>query len=1014
MSKKFPAKRFFKLGLFLSVYFVTHSHYGLYAGTLWQISNGELVPFTPTLKDSNTTSTEDWEIQTPQPALPAESSDQLSDNVTFELGVSKKIFTLNNGDISTHEAGHTITDARSDGKEWNTEVTDPSLTFYPGMVSNNFFTEEQIHGLTEEEAQILQQVLQESQEIAQAQPPVVPAQTEPFRPIELPPQQQPLLNPVDVTRPELEVAGTETPSKTILINFNNVNMIEFIRFVSRISNKNFVFDDNDLQFNVTIVSEEPTSIDNVMTALIQTLRIHDLQLLEQGNNLVIHKNQKVNNISKVIMEDQPPSNTNHTEIVTQVFRLNTLDPARAADVVKPLVSERAIVETLSNPNHIIITDIVTNVHEITQLLKSLDAPKSGLVIGQYVVRNAFMDTLIQLAQKIMQPIAQEQTLTFVPHAGANSIFIISSPYLVERTISILQYLDQFQGATQILEPSQLQLEGIEGVTPPAGLTGPTGATGPASARLGRGGAAARELPGRWDRDAQGIWRYTPILPPGTVTSPTSPPAGRWLVDENGNWYFQAGTPPSGTAGLQGPGGEPEGQWILTPQGIWVYQLNPGKTISAERLSRVAKAAQELPAGHIERTKFYIHKLRYRKGDQLEKTLGRIAKSFEQNSNTNIDLISVIHSVQWIEGINSLVFSGTPAAIEKMKELIGEIDLPLRQVFIEMLILTANLQDSMELGVDWGSRFGGGQGGGLVAGSQAFLTGASTLPQALDTAGLVGTTSTGVNPVGVGINPINIADASSMARISGRYALGLIGQSLHFHGTTFNSIGTLITALHDQTKIDIVLNPKIIAEDGTTAEIFVGENIQYPTQAVANDRGSIVTQNFQYQDVGTRLKVTPYISSDDLITMDIEEEVSQVTQQASAIGNTSQIVGPTTAVSKSTMRIHVPNKYFVVVSGLMNDQDTRTRNNVPCLGGVPLIGALFSNKQSRDEKQNNMIFIRPEIIDSEAQIDDITKRQQNIWRVKAKKKKDWIFENQETLNWMNLKDTDWYNEDSSLE
>lgn len=1009
MNKHFPVKRFFKLGLFLSVYFVTHAHYGLYGGTLWQINNGELVPFTsssPQIKDEESSSTDDWNIQSVE--LSAVAPLNLGDSVSVELGVSNKIFGL---DIdSTHEIGTSIQDKSTDGKEWYTEVNDPQLTFIPGVISNNFFAEHELHGLTDEETKLLQEVLQETDEIAQAAPPTSDAPAVPNLPVELPKNDQPLLNPVDTAIPEQTLTGTDNPQKTILINFNNVNMIEFIRFVSRITNKNFVFDDNDLQFNVTIVSEEPTSIENVMTALIQTLRIHDLQLLEQGNNLVIHKNQKVNNISKVVMEDQPASNTNNTEFVTQVFRLNSLDPQRVSEIVRPLVSERAIIETLSNPNHIIITDIVTNVNEIAQLIKSLDAPKSGLVIGQYVVRNAFLDSLIQLAQKIMLPIAQEQTLTFVPHAGANSIFVISSPYLVERTISILQYLDQFQGNTQILNPSDLKLEGVSG-TSPAGATGATGATG--TGRLSRGGAST-SLPGRWDRDAQGNWRYTPVLPPGTPTGAT-PPEGRWLVDENGNWYFQAGTPASGSAGLQGPGGEPEGQWILTPQGIWVYQLNPGKTISAERLTRAAKAAQELPTGHLERTKFYIHKLRYRKGEQIEKTLGRIAKSFEQSSSsTNSDLISVIHSVQWIEGINSLVFSGTPAAIEKMKSLIEEIDLPLRQVFIEMLILTAALQDSMELGVDWGSRFGGGQGGGLVAGSQAFLNGATTLPQGLDTAGLVGTTSSGVNPIAAGINPISVADGSQLTRLSGRYALGLIGQSLHFGGTTFNSIGALITALHTKTKIDIVMNPKIIAEDGTTAEIFVGENIQYPTQAVANDRGSIVTQNFQYQDVGTRLKVTPYISSDDLITMDIEEEVSSVTQQATAIGNTNQIVGPTTNVSKSTMRVHVPNKYFMVVSGLMNNQDTRARTNVPCLGGVPLIGALFSDKKTRNEKANTMIFIRPEIIDSEAQIDDLTKRQQNIYRVKAKKKKDWIFENQETLDWMNLKDTDWHSDDSSLE
>src|ERR1700733_3138114 len=69
--------------------------------------------------------------------------------------------------------------------------------------------------------------------------------------------------------------------KTVLINFNNVSMIEYIRFISRITNRNFIFDESDLQFNVTIVSEEPATIDNIMTALLQELRIRDLSLIEE-------------------------------------------------------------------------------------------------------------------------------------------------------------------------------------------------------------------------------------------------------------------------------------------------------------------------------------------------------------------------------------------------------------------------------------------------------------------------------------------------------------------------------------------------------------------------------------------------------------------------------------------------------------------------------------------------------------------------------------------------------------
>src|SRR5579864_1715373 len=69
----------------------------------------------------------------------------------------------------------------------------------------------------------------------------------------------------------------KSPSKdSYTINFNNISIIEYIRFVSKISNLNFVFDEGDLQFNVTIVSEDPVTPRNIMSILVQILRIHDL------------------------------------------------------------------------------------------------------------------------------------------------------------------------------------------------------------------------------------------------------------------------------------------------------------------------------------------------------------------------------------------------------------------------------------------------------------------------------------------------------------------------------------------------------------------------------------------------------------------------------------------------------------------------------------------------------------------------------------------------------------------
>lgn len=743
--------------------------------------------------------------------------------------------------------------------------------------------------------------------------------------------------------------------KTILINFNNVAVTEFIRFISKISNKNFVFNEADLQFNVTIVSEEPTTIDNIMTALLQELRINGLTMIEEGNNIVIHKNPLVNAISTVVSGSEPEPIPRNAQIITRLFRLNTVDPDKAATILRPLVSASAIVEVFRETNYVIVTDLASNIAQIEKLLKSIDAPNSGLSIGQYVVKNGYIDSLINIADSIMKPIAQEQPLIFVPHRAANSIFIVANPFMIERTLSILQYLDQNQGLTRIFDLKDLKFS-------------------PEAARSGG-----------WQLDESGKWVYRPFQEPG-VPSVAHPPSGYWYIDDQGNWRFQAGGIPPGPEGMAGVGVGPEGQWRLDSNGIWVFQLAPGKSISPERIARPAQGLAELPVGHIERTQFYMYKLNYRKGDQVQIALGRIAMSLRAAGSTNPDLITTLESVQLVEATNALIFTGTVESLTKVSELITEIDIPVRQVFIEMLILNTTIQDSLLFSVDWGTRFGGGN----WAGSQAWLSNGSTLPSGLDTTGL-----SIPAPGGQGL-PLT-PNANNLARNPG-FSQGIVGQTLTMGNLHFNSIGALVQALHGRIEEDILICPKLLVEDNTPAQIFVGINTPYPVQAIANNFGTIVTQNFEYRNVGTQVNVTPLIGDNGMITLTILEQVSSVVTATTVPGT---VGGPTTSLNTTTTRVHIPNGYFLILSGMMEDDDLLNRQEIPCLGGLPIIGGAFSNRNRNCSKRNLMIFLRPVIIETEEEIDNITKHQQDIWIYKNRMKPSWKYEVDEALEFLNL-------------
>jgi type III secretion protein C len=733
-------------------------------------------------------------------------------------------------------------------------------------------------------------------------------------------------------------ANPEEINHGISINFNNVSIVEYIRFVSKISGKNFVFNEDELKFNVTIISEESTSIKNMMAALIQELRIRDFSLIEQNNNIIIHRNPRVKAPSQIVAEGIENDGTS-ADIITRVFRLNTLDPIRAAEIIRPLLSADAQVEVLKDSSNLIITDLAVTIAKISQLIESLDAPIGGMTIGQYHIKNSFIEGLVILADKILSPIAQGNPYVLVPHVASNSIYIVSNPFIVERAITILQQIDTNNGQTKILTMEGLKFEQGLG-TPPIPRAGEP---------------------------------INPSISPTITSQSIAAPAFIPFPSSGNQALAPIFTPPS----------------TLNPE----IANNP-ENFEPSILTNSSQWIQNLPTGHIQRTVFFIHKLKYRQGDEIEIALRKIANTLSVSKSSNQDLIDTIESTQWLESSNSLIFAGTPFALDKIRDLIDEIDVPLRQVFIEMLILDTTLNDSLAFGVDWGSRFGGGN----TAGAQGFFS-----PN---------------NDGGVFINPLNNAshpgvagpDANSLASTPGLFQWGIIGQNLTMGGMTFNTIGALVTAIHGNNKTNILLNPKIITEDNNPAEIFVGETDQYRTQSIANDEGRTITNNFQLIDIGTLLRVTPLIGNNGIITLDIIEE----TTESIANNETSNVIlqnpngtvlAPLFRKNRTTTRVHVPDGFFVVISGQIRNIKSRTENRIPCLGGVPILGVMGKNKNDSERQRNLMLFIRPVIVDTACALEELTRREQNSYREKCKFKRAWNYEFDEGLDFLNIKRTD---------
>lgn len=753
-----------------------------------------------------------------------------------------------------------------------------------------------------------------------------------------------------------ETVGTspELPSQGHLINFRNAPMSDYIRFVASLTGRNFIYREEDVQFFVTVVSKEPTSIENVVSALLQELRIHGLALFQQDNNFMIYPAVGPLSPAMLLSPDGP-----NPELGTRIFQMRYVSAYSVASIMTRMLSEQAIVQVVSESNSLLITDFTNNIERAAKIIEVIDTLSAAYNMGQYIASNNRIEELIPLAEKILEPLSGGGTPPiFVVQSSTNSAYVIGSSDLVNQAFAVLDRLDGKDNATEIFDHSTLIRLGAQR-RPSTGGLAPIGGV---STGVQEGERAATEA--------------------------QAAPAGTTGATGAGGGFQEAGA--SGRARERPLDIERALDEELQHQGDVLTNTPEGETVARgtfwePAMTPAERASQKAAAAARQRTKFYIYKLDYRRGDQLVAALLSIAESLSYDETQNRLLLDAINSVQWIEASNSIIITGTYEAIIKVKDLIQELDTPLKQVYLEMLVLDTTLADSISFSVDSLDRLNGDR----LSFAQGFIS------------NINGSAFTQVNPTVA--NLATNVDASPLASVQG-YNLGIIGRHIFHCSTSFSSLAALVRALHTDTTIKVVINPKIVVEDNFPAAIFVGQNTAFQTQSIANNNGNIITNNVEYRDVGTSLKVTPQIGNGNIITLTIDQEVSAIvstTAGTNTVGNQTAIpVAVTTNKATTVTKVHVPDGYFVLLSGMLRDEKQFSRSQLPCVGGIPFLGAAFSGKADTLAKRNYIIFIRPKIVEGEVYVEE-TRRNQDIWDAKEKHRPRWKYEADEALDYLNL-------------
>lgn len=265
--------------------------------------------------------------------------------------------------------------------------------------------------------------------------------------------------------------------------------------------------------------------------------------------------------------------------------------------------------------------------------------------------------------------------------------------------------------------------------------------------------------------------------------------------------------------------------------------------------------------------------------------------------------------------NSILIYADRDSYRIIERALADIDRPGLQVAIEAMIAEVTLNGELSYGVQYYLR---SEDVGLPAneGSISFFDGTSTKK---------------IAPTAPGFNLV----------------LGPKG-----------SPRVILDALRKVTDVKVLSSPSLVVIDNQTATLQVGNEVPVTTRSSQStiDPDSPTVNEVEYKNTGVILRVTPRVSANGVVNLDVEQEISSVVNNSS-----EDTLTPTISQRRVKSQVAVNNGQTVVLAGLIQEQTERNKQGIPIISEVPYIGNLLSNTTIKRDRTELVIFIKPLII-----------------------------------------------------
>lgn len=369
--------------------------------------------------------------------------------------------------------------------------------------------------------------------------------------------------------------------------------------------------------------------------------------------------------------------------------------------------------------------------------------------------------------------------------------------------------------------------------------------------------------------------------------------------------------------------------------IYVATIEELGTSELRVLEDLKKRQQLMP------TRLDRIQIQFARAADLKKLIEDAKKTNTTSSTNNYDTDSILSergTISVDERTNTLIVTDVPDRIQAVRELVAELDKPVKQVLIDSRIVLTEDNYARDLGARFGVSFVNPNRNSLVTGSGKNE---ATSKFATDTLN--------------GTRPRTLPDLSNRLGVNLPVSGGTSGNPASYALSILSGdflVDLELSALQTEGRVEILSSPRVVTQDGAVAEVWSGTEVPIVTK---DEDG---TNNLETVTAALRLNVTPRIAPNNMVDMELNINNDELGNNVSVAGAT-QVTKLTSGVKTNVL---VDNGETIVLGGVYKQTQRASTNKVPLLGDIPVIGHAFK-KNTREFKKNEMlIFVTPRIVD----------------------------------------------------